>query len=148
LNTIKRREKVQDDRSERRFSGKVRAVWRLKSAEPARSADRNRQNNAPGQPESAQKQLTAKFDLVCETNLKEKSGVIGARVRGQTGKANFWRRIGDLPGVYFAEFLGFATLRPKRQYTGDWAGAVRFRRSVSEIPTYRQEHQLRLPLFA
>jgi hypothetical protein len=37
-------------------------------AEPARSADQNRQNNAPGQPESAQKQLTAKFDLVWSKN--------------------------------------------------------------------------------
>jgi len=44
-------------------------------------------------------------------------------VRGQTGKANFWRRIGDLPGVYFAEFLGFATLRPTgyRQRKRRWA---------------------------
>ena len=62
--------------------------------------------------QNVRRNSSPKFDLVCETNLKEKSGVIGARVRDQTGKANFWRRIGDLPGVYFAEFLGFATLRP------------------------------------
>ena len=71
-----------------------------------------RQNNAPGQPESAQKQVTAKFDRTWETNLNEKSGAIGAESVVKRGKRTSGGVSEGLPGIYFAEILGFATLRP------------------------------------
>jgi hypothetical protein len=59
-----------------------------------------------------QKQVTAKFDRTWETNLNEKSGAIGAESVVKRGKRTSGGVSAGLPGIYFAEILGFATLRP------------------------------------
>ena len=73
--------------------------------------------------QSPQKQVTAKFDRTWETNLNEKSGAIGAESVVKRGKRTSGGVSEGLPGIYFAEILGFATLRPncreiQRQHQG------------------------------
>jgi hypothetical protein len=47
-----------------------------------------------------------------ETDLGEKSGAIGAKCVVKRGKRTSGSVSAGLPRIYFAEILGFATLRP------------------------------------